>query len=399
MTRRRIVFVEFSPSGGLFQFAAQLGGALAERGHDVHLLTGPRPELSSHHPNFTIAGVLPTWHPMDARPRGPLFRKVRRAVRAGQLAAAWAVLLPRLRRLRPDVVLWSTWPHSLDSLGVLVADRVLPGTSLGIVAHEPHLMDRSDSTVQKRGPVLDRALPAAWRRVDVAFVLAEDARARLLDNFHPRGPVIAIPHGDESALRGDAAVPPVRGTGPTVVFFGTWTAYKGIDVLLDSWPEVRRRVPDATLVLAGGVSDVDLPRLLEQADRIGGVECRPGYVSNDEVPVLFGRARVVVTPYRRASQSGVVHLAYTFDRPVVASAVGDIPDVVDDGATGLLVPPDDPAALADALVRLLTDAEEADRMGAAGARWLAREASWERVAERVEEGLQKAAVGPDVPRP
>jgi glycosyltransferase involved in cell wall biosynthesis len=115
--------------------------------------------------------------------------------------------------------------------------------------------------------------------------------------------------------------------------------------------------------------------------------------------VLFGRARVVVTPYRRASQSGVVHLAYTFDRPVVASAVGDIPDVVDDGATGLLVPPDDPAALADALVRLLTDAEEADRMGAAGARWLAREASWERVAERVEEGLQKAAVGPDVPRP
>ena len=92
---------------------------------------------------------------------------------------------------------------------------------------------------------------------------------------------------------------------------------------------------------------------------------------------------MVVIPYRRATQSGVVHLAYTFERPVVATAVGDIPAVVLDGETGILVPPEDPDALARGLVTLLTDADRAERMGVAGAKWLAAESSWAQVAAAV----------------
>ena len=388
---RRIAFVEFAPSGGLFQFTAQLAEALAERGHEVHLYTGPDPELTSRHARFTIHGVLPTWHPMDTEVRSTALRKARRVVRAGRLALAWLLLvLVHLRKLKPDLVVWSTWPHSIDALGALLADRVLKGSMLGMVAHEPRLVKRSNSTTYKRGPVLDRALPAAWRRLDIAFVLADDARTRLLDRFTPRGPVVTIPHGDESALRNGAVPLPVAGTGPVALFFGTWTAYKGIDVLLDSWVEVRRRVPDATLVVAGGVAGVDLPALRRRAESVGGVECRPGYVRREDVPELFNRARVVVTPYLRASQSGVVHLAYTFERPVVASAVGDIPQVVVDGRTGLLVPPGDAAALADALAAVLTDGKRAHQLGQAGAAWLTAEASWGVVAERFEAGLAQA---------
>ncbi|WP_219416025.1 glycosyltransferase family 4 protein [Pseudonocardia nigra] len=388
--RRKIAFVEFTPSGGLFQFTAQLGEELARRGHEVHLFTGPRPELASRQPGFTVHPILPTWHPLDAEPRGRLVRRVRRVVRGGQLVVAWLVVLVVLRRARADVALWSSWPKSIDSLGVLAVGKLVPRTMLGIVAHEPRLMRREDSTAYKRGPMLDRVLPAAWRRVGVAFVLAEDARRRLLDNFEPRGPVIAIPHGDESALRMGVEVTPVARTAPVALFFGTWTAYKGIDVLLDAWPEVRRRVPDATLVLAGGVSGIDHEALVVRAEEVGGVEAHPGYVAREDVPGFFSRARVVVTPYIRASQSGVAHLAYTFDRPVVASAVGDIPDVVADGRTGLLVPPGDRAALAEALAALLADPVRAQEMGAAGARWLATEASWATVAERVEAGIEKA---------
>jgi glycosyltransferase involved in cell wall biosynthesis len=392
MTRRRIAFVEFPPSGGLFQFAAQLGHALAERGHEVHLFTGPRPELASSHAGFTIHAVLPTWHPMDENPPHRIVRKVRRVLRAGQLVAAWLLLvLVHLRRARMDIVLWSTWPNSIDALGVLLTKRVLRDrTMLGIVAHEPRLVRRSDTTTLKRGPILDHALPAAWRRMDLAFVLADDARDRLLANFRPRGPVITIPHGDESALRGDRQVPPVSRTKPVVLFFGTWTAYKGIDVLVDSWVEVRRRVPDARLVLAGGVSGVDLPALLERAAAIGGVESRPGYVPADEVAELFCETRVVVTPYLRASQSGVVHLAFTFERPVIASAVGGIPGVVEDDKSGFLVPPGDRVALAEAIITLLEDPERAERFGLAGAKWLGEKASWAVVADRVEAGIETA---------
>lgn len=392
MTPRTIAFVQFAPSGGLFQFTAQLGEALAARGNEVHLFTGPDPELTAHHRRFRIHGVLPTWHPMDASTPGPLRRSLRRAFRAVRLGLAWAVVLVRLARLRPDAVLWSTWPFSIDALGVLVADVVLRHTMLGIVAHEPVPTRRSDTTSRKTGPVLDWALPAAWRRMDVVFVLGDEARDRCLAAWQPRGPVLVVPHGDEAAMRDDRPTPPASATDPVVLFFGTWTAYKGIDVLLDSFPEVRRRVPAARVVLAGGVAGIDLTALQSRAAAIPGVELRPGYIDREQVPVLFRQARVVVTPYRRASQSGVVHLAYTFDRPVVASAVGDIPLVVRDGETGLLVEPGDPSALAEALVTLLLDPECARRLGEAGAAWLATESSWDRVAELVGSGLDQAAL-------
>jgi len=390
MNCRSIALVEFSPSGGLFQFAAQLGDALAAHGHDVHLITGPRPELVARHSRFTIHPVLPTWHPMDTAVRGAALRKLRRAVRGLRLGVAWLLLLAWLRRMQPEVVLWSNWPFSMDAVGVLLARRLLPRSTLGMIAHEPRLVRPADTTSYKNGPVLDRALPAAWRRMDVVFVLGEQARTRVLESWQPPGPVIVIPHGDVTALRDDRPVLPVAETDPVVLFFGTWTAYKGIDVLLDSLPEVRRRVPDARVVLAGGVAGVDLPALLRRAEQIGGVQARPGYVPREQIPELFGAARVVVTPYRRASQSGVAHLAYTFERPVVATAVGDIPQVVRDDETGLLVPPGDPSALAEALISLLTDPQRADRLGAAGGRWLAAEGSWKRVAERVDAGLEQA---------
>jgi glycosyltransferase involved in cell wall biosynthesis len=111
---------------------------------------------------------------------------------------------------------------------------------------------------------------------------------------------------------------------------------------------------------------VDLPALLRRAEEVGGVHARPGYVRCPDIPGLFNEARVVVTPYLRGSQSGVVHLAYTFDRPVVATTVGDIPTVVRDGETGLLVPKEAPEALAAALAALLADPARAASLAAAG---------------------------------
>ncbi|WP_345775096.1 glycosyltransferase [Dietzia cinnamea] len=83
-------------------------------------------------------------------------------------------------------------------------------------------------------------------------------------------------------------------------------------------------------------------------------------------------ARVVVTPYLRASQSGVVHLAFSHARPVVSTDVGDLAEAVHDGESGLLVPPGDVAALARALERLLVDPALAERLGARGHADLAR---------------------------
>ncbi len=377
-----MAFVEFTPSGGLFQFSAQLGEAMAAGGDEVHLLTGADPELASGHPDFHVRPVLRSWHPADHEAVHPLRRKVRRAGRAGLRLLSWFQVLGHLRRMAPDVVIWSSWRFSMDALGVLAVDRILPRAALSIVAHEPRLRRRGDTTADKRGPLLDRVLERAWQAMDAVFVLGTEARERVLERWEPGGPVIVIPHGDEAALRGPDPVPPAGSTGPVVLFFGSFTAYKGIDVLLDAVPVVRREVPDARFVVAGAVAGVDLPALQARATELD-VDIRAGYVPKDGVATLFGTARVVVIPYRRATQSGVVHLAYTFERPVVATAVGDIPAVVQDGETGILVPPADPEALAGGLVTLLGDADRAERMGMAGAKWLAAESSWARVASAV----------------
>jgi hypothetical protein len=119
-------------------------------------------------------------------------------------------------------------------------------------------------------------------------------------------------------------------------------------------PAVRARVP-ATLVVAGPF--LEPPKRFEhQAEALGvaaHVRLFPGYVPNEEVEGLFAAADVLALPYRSATQSGVVPLAATFGVPVVATSAGGIPEAI--GERGVIVPPNDSPALADGLVRALSD--------------------------------------------
>lgn len=387
--RRRIMLVELPPAGGLFQFAVQLGEGLARRGQSVRVVTGPSPELASREQGCTVEAILPTWHPTAGADAPELWRKARRVVRAGQHHAAWVRLLLEIRRTRPDVVLWSAWRFPVDGWGVVAARRLAPWATLGIVAHEPRpLVEQPgrDGLYNDSGPTY-QALRAAYATVDVVYVLGESARRVVLETWPVTGPVRVIPHGDEDVFRTDTPSS-AASTAPHLLFFGTVTGYKGLDDVLEVWPQVREHVPDATFTIAGSISaDVDADALRRRVAGLPGVELRDGYVAVEDVPVILERARAVVLPYRRASQSGVAHLAHTFARPAVATAVGDIPAVVQDGRTGLVVPPADPDRLADGIVTLLRDPDLAARLGDAGRAGLAGGSSWDDVAATLLDGL------------
>mgnify|MGYP002682685571 CR=1 FL=1 len=96
---------------------------------------------------------------------------------------------------------------------------------------------------------------------------------------------------------------------------------------------------------------------------------------------LLARSSVILLPYLEATQSGVIPLAYGAERPVVATSVGAIPEIVENGRTGLLVPPGDASALAAGTIRLLGDQELAKRVAAAGRKYAEEHLSWEAVAE------------------
>lgn len=161
--------------------------------------------------------------------------------------------------------------------------------------------------------------------------------------------------------------------GHRMLFFGAVRPYKGLDVLLAAMPAVLARYHDAHLTVAGELYGAEAdPRPRVEASALGPhVDLRLGYVPNEAIPPLFAAADVAVFPFRSATQSGSITVAFSYDTPVVASAVGGVPDVVEEGVSGLLVPPGDPAALAEALCRFF-----AAPIPAAGVRRAAGRLSW-----------------------
>lgn len=151
-----------------------------------------------------------------------------------------------------------------------------------------------------------------------------------------------------------------------VAAVGRLSPEKGFDVLTEAAPRVLERVPEAAFVLAGeGTERLRLEQLIV-ARGLAGRFLLPGRVEN--AASLLAAADAVAVPSRSEGQGIVALEAMAARRPVVASRVGGLPETVEDGVTGLLVPPEDPATLADALVRLLADAPLRQRLGDVGRR-------------------------------
>jgi glycosyltransferase involved in cell wall biosynthesis len=174
----------------------------------------------------------------------------------------------------------------------------------------------------------------------------------------------------------------------TFLFFGRIHAYKGLRYLLDAGDVLRGRGHDFRLVVAGTGSDLERHR--ERIAESRWVELIDRYIPAVEVPALFRRALGVVLPYTDATQSGVSAMAFGFARPVIATGVGDVPEVVVDGRTGLIVPPRDGNALADAMEKLLVDRRLRDSLATSAARFAKENLSWPRIADATHDVYRRA---------
>jgi glycosyltransferase involved in cell wall biosynthesis len=209
----------------------------------------------------------------------------------------------------------------------------------------------------------------------------------------PTAEVQIIPHGNEALivgmadagghLRGRYGIPPER---PVALFFGGLRPSKGLPDLVDAFSIVRRETP-ATLVIAGHpTTGFDPQRLIGQAERLGiagDVVIDARYLPLEEVGPFIRTGSVVVLPYRSATASGVLQVAYAFGRPVIVTEVGDLPGSVEHGVTGLIVPPGDAEALARAIVKMLVDPEESSAMGASARRAAETRFAWGPIATRI----------------
>jgi glycosyltransferase involved in cell wall biosynthesis len=165
---------------------------------------------------------------------------------------------------------------------------------------------------------------------------------------------------------------------PLLLFFGFIREYKGLKHLIRAMPKIINKIENINLLIVGEVLGKE-----EYAyfDLISNSGCKDHiaminkYIPDDDVEQYFSACDLVVLPYESATQSGIVQIAFGFDKPVVVTNVGGLPDAVADGKTGYIVPPCDPDAIAEVVVRFFLN-NKADEL-AANIRESAFKNSWD----------------------
>ncbi|MDQ3607421.1 MAG: glycosyltransferase family 4 protein [Actinomycetota bacterium] len=352
-----------------------VAGALTRRGVEVELLAtrpeGERPEA--------LRGV--GLHALPPAPKGEPAQRERRA-RAND-----AVNAARLLALGPLDLVYER--YSLWSAAALEAARAA-GVPTVLEVNAPLVDEQAEhrSLVHRREA--ERSTARALAAADV-IVAVSDGVAAWLDGWpEAEGRVHVIANGvDPQRFPAPAREPLARRPGEpfTVGFLGTLKPWHGLDTLVAAFVALRECHPEARLRIVGDGPQRQAVRealaaagALEAADLVGAV-------APAEVPGHLAAMDVAVAPYPDLrpfyfSPLKVVE-SMAAGLPVVASRVGALDELVAHGATGLLCPPGDPAALTEALAELAGDPARCVRMGAAGRSWVLAERTWDAVVDRV----------------
>ena len=242
--------------------------------------------------------------------------------------------------------------------------------------HKPLIYTIHDVVHHEGTPFYFKMTESAFRGMpDGLVVLTEEGKQLMAQKGFPAEKILVTPHGVyDFFTKYRKGLPEQK----EILFFGRIEPYKGVDVLLDAARPLLDENPDWTLQIAGGGDITQYREKLAHPQ----IKLDNRFLSDEEVAGFMEQAAIAALPYLSASQSGVIPTAYAFEKAVVATAVGGIPDMVKDHETGLLVPPNDPQALRDALLDLMQNPELRRKLGTAGQKFAETELSWESIAEK-----------------
>jgi glycosyltransferase involved in cell wall biosynthesis len=377
---RGVLIVEQGGRGGVADYTACLAAALAQRGVPVTIATA-RDHLFGEPAGVSIAPIFTYVRGVSG------WTRTARKLGLGKILNGLAFLatVPRLAALAraSAVVHVQGWERTSLGLMATFAMRAV-GARIVFTAH---------NSFERHRMALDQA--RVFPRLAAVTIVHSEA-----DRVAMGRDVVVIPHGDYSAIAdgaapADAAAARARlqldQESLVVLLFGVLRPDKGLGDLLDAIAHA-----PGWLALVAGEEDGALaaaaPKLgsPELAGRVTVIE---GFLPIQTVADAFAAADVVAVPYRRASQSGVLYLAYGFRRPVIAYPVGGLVEAVLDGESGWICSEPTPAALAEALRSAgVLGRDELRRHGERGRAWAAGRFSWTAIAESTE-AVYARAVG------
>jgi glycosyltransferase involved in cell wall biosynthesis len=294
----------------------------------------------------------------------------------------WVKVALRIRRQNPDLVIFPySLPFFAPCFGTVAAIvRIRRETRTLFLCHNilPHEHHPGDQLLARW----------AFRFGDCFVVQSEEVRRNLL-RLIPGARHALVPHPvydmfgapiPTSHARQQLGIKESR----VLLFFGYIRKYKGLGVLLEAFRLFLADQHNSLLLIVGEFYD-DESLYRNQASALGisgAVRFVARYVPQNEVATYFSAADVVVLPYLSATQSGIAQIAYNFDRPLVATSAGGLGEVVQDGSTGFVVPPNDSPALAAALRRFYDERREEEFTR--NVRQVKQKYSWQNLAQTVE---------------
>jgi glycosyltransferase involved in cell wall biosynthesis len=298
---------------------------------------------------------------------------------------------------RPDIVHFQWLPLPIVDLPSL--RRLHRAVPLVLTLHDTSLYHGSPSSFLQ-GLGLRRAV----RQFDHIVVHTAYSRERLLaSGWTTADRVSVIRHGALGFYRDRVRVTAPRTDGRVMIlFFGSLKPYKGLDTLIRAVARLGLEEISRCEVRIAGQAGMDLGSLRALASELGVgpyIEWETGFVSEERVAELFQQADIVALPYREIDQSGVLLTAAAFGKAVVATSIGGIPEVIRDGESGLLTPPDDAPALARALRTSIADPGLRLRLGTALRHTAETEHSWAAAASATRSLYASLSAAPRMQRP
>lgn len=292
----------------------------------------------------------------------------------------------QIKKMKPDLVIIQWWhPYFAPCYSILT--RFLKNTKILYICHNvfPHerfpmdkfltrmtlkhgdcyivqsRQDEEDLKTIIKNPIYKRTVHPTYNAFKMQNMSKEQAREKL-----------KISNGEKVLL-----------------FFGFVREYKGLKHFIKAMPLIQEKLDSVRLMVVGDFGDdkQSYLDLIQQSHCEKAIDICDGYIPDQEVEKYFAACDLVVCPYESATQSGIIQIAYGFDKPVVATNVGGLPDVVADKKTGYLVKPKNPEAIANAVIDFYENKREQEFEE--HIKETAYEFSWERMVEIISELMDK----------
>lgn len=334
--------------GGLASYNERLAREFMALGHEVLIYT-----FSLQYPGFLFPGK--TQYSSSPKPEGLTIKACINSVNP----LNWIKTGREIRNLKPDLVVIKFWlPFMGPCLGTLAA----------IIRRNKHskVMAIVDNIIPHEKRPGDRWLAGYFaRRVD-GFIVQSHAVEDDLATFNLNKPVRFSPHPvfdhfgqpiEKHQARQQLRLEP---SCKWLLFFGFVRDYKGLDLLLKAMADPRMRQLNIRLLIAGEYynNEAKYVALIDELKIADLLEQRTHFIPDEEVYLYFSAADLVVQPYKSATQSGVTQIGYHFEKPMIVTNVGGLPEIIPHEKAGYVVETD-PKAIADAIYKFFTAEKEA----------------------------------------